>query len=457
MDSSSPLPPAGALTVGGHLVRTLRLAFPVMLARAGLIIMVTVGTVMAGRAGGSQLAYFAISLAPQTTMLVIGYGLLIGVAVLTAQADGAGRPRQCGRIWQHGLAVAAGLGLLYALLLQAGEPILLATGQTPDLAEGGGAVLRQFAAGMPAILIFVACSCFLEGIGRPQPGRVVSLAANLVNAGLCWLLIFGHAGLPAMGAAGAALAATITRWLMVAAIVGYILAMPDGERFGLRRGGAGEFGQGVIKLLRLGLPLAVAAALETSAFATATLFAGWLGEGPLAAFQIALNVCTLAFMLSVGVSTASGLRVAHAVGREDRIGMVRAGWSGAAVILALMAVVGLAIGLEREAIARFYSSDPAIVALTVPVLGVVAVAVLFDGLQGVMMGNTRGAADVAVPLALHACSFWIVTVPLAWYLVTATGTGATGLFAALFVGLVCAGLLLAARFQVLTRRRIRPV
>ena len=53
MDSSSPLPPAGALPVGGHLVRTLRLAFPVMLARAGLIIMVTVGTVMAGRAGGS--------------------------------------------------------------------------------------------------------------------------------------------------------------------------------------------------------------------------------------------------------------------------------------------------------------------------------------------------------------------------------------------------------------------
>jgi MATE family multidrug resistance protein len=456
MDTSAPLPAPAALTVGGHILRTLRLAFPVMLARAGLIIMVTVGTVMAGRAGGSQLAFFAISLAPQTTMLVIGYGLLIGVAVLTAQADGAGRPRHCGRIWHHGLAVAGGLGLLYALLLQLGEPILLATGQTPELARGGGVVLRQFAAGMPPILMFVACSCFLEGIGRPQPGMVVSLAANLVNAGLCWLLIFGHAGLPAMGAAGAALAATITRWLMLAAIVGYILAMRDGGRFGVRSSG-GELVAGILKLLRLGLPLAVAAALETSAFATATLFAGWLGEGPLAAFQIALNVCTLAFMLSVGVSTASGLRVAHAIGREDRTGMARAGWSGAAVILALMAVVGLVIGLEREAIARFYSSDPAIVALAVPVLGVVAVAVLFDGLQGVMMGNTRGAADVTVPLALHACSFWIVTVPLAWYVVTATATGATGLFAALFVGLVCAGLLLAGRFQVLTRRQIRPI
>jgi MATE family multidrug resistance protein len=444
------------LSIGQHIQRTLRLAFPVMLARAGLIIMVTVGTVMAGRAGGSELAFFAIGLAPQTTMLVVGYGLLIGVAVLTAQADGAGRPRQCGRIWQQGLVVGGGLGLLYALLLQAGEPILLATGQTATLAVGGGAVLRQFALGMPAILLFATCSCFLEGIGRPQPGMVVSLAANLVNAGLCWLLIFGHAGLPAMGAAGAALAATITRWLMVLAIVGYILTMRDGDRFGVRQGAA-ELAGGVLKLLRLGLPLAIAAAVENSAFTAATFFAGWLGEPALAAFQIALNVLTLAFMLSIGVSTASGLRVAHAVGREDRVGVARAGWSGAAVIAAMMAIVGSAIWLGRDVIAALYSDDPLIVALAIPALGVVAAAVLFDGLQAVLMGNTRGTADVLVPLLLHACSFLIVAVPTAYYVVSATSAGVTGLLWTLLAGLASAALLLGLRFRVLTRRQIRPI
>src|SRR5689334_10091499 len=133
MDSSSPLRTPAALTIGDHIARTLKLAFPVMLARAGLIIMVTVGTVMTGRAGGSELAFFAISLAPQTTILVISYGLLIGVAVMTAQADGAGRSRQCGRIWQHGLLVGGGLGLVCAALLLIGAPILRATGQTAAL------------------------------------------------------------------------------------------------------------------------------------------------------------------------------------------------------------------------------------------------------------------------------------------------------------------------------------
>src|SRR5215470_13807432 len=278
----APSPPAVTrMSLRQHIRRTMALAVPVMLARAGL---------------------------------------LIGGAVLTAQADGARRSEQCGRIWKQTMIVAACVGLAYAVALQWSEAILLGLGQAPEIATGGGRVLRQFAAGMPPILLFVACSGFLEGIGRPKPGMIVALAINLVNAFLCWLLIFGHWGLPALGAEGAAIATTITRWVMVAAIVAYILLMKDGAHYGVRLPLSGHYG-GILKQLRLGLPLALAAGLETSAFGATAIFAGWLGETPLAAFQIGLNVCTLAFMLTMGVSTAAGVRVANAIGRQDRIGM----------------------------------------------------------------------------------------------------------------------------------------
>jgi len=94
--------------------------------------------------------------------------------------------------------------------------------------------------------------------------------------------------------------------------------MKDGAHYGVRLPLAGHHA-GILKQLQLGLPLAVAAGLETSAFGATAIFAGWLGEASLAAFQIALNVCTLAFMLTMGVSTAAGVRVANAIGRQNLI------------------------------------------------------------------------------------------------------------------------------------------
>ena len=179
----APSPPAVTrMSLRQHIRRTMALAVPVMLARAGLIIMMTVGTVMVGQAGPHELALYAISLAPQNMMLVIGIGLLIGGAVLTAQADGARRSEQCGRIWKQTMIVAACVGLAYAVALQWSEAILRALGQTPELSPpAAAACCAKFAAGMPPILLFVACSGFLEGIGRPKPGMVVSLAFNLLK------------------------------------------------------------------------------------------------------------------------------------------------------------------------------------------------------------------------------------------------------------------------------------
>lgn len=448
-----PIP--GRLPLSQHIIRHLRLAVPVMLARAGLFVMISVDSIMTGRAGAATLAHYAISLAPQVTLLVLGIGLLIGTVVLTAQADGAGRSRDCGPIWTTSLWIGAVLGTASGVVLLWGEPILLLFGQSPELARGGGRALLMAAGGMPAILMYLATTLFLEGIGRPKAGMMVALTANLLNAALNWVLIYGNLGAPEMGAAGATLATTITRWVMLAALLGYAFTMSDGARYGVRAAATNRLSV-ARKVFRIGAPLSVAITLESACFSTVAIFAGRLGEIPLAGYQIAFNVVTLAFMLAIGLSTATSVRVANAVGRSDREGMAMAGWTGVGLVAFLMLAVALAIRLLDAEIAALYSTEAAVLEYAVPALTVAAFVVVVDGTQAVTLGALRGTGNVLLPTLIYAVSFWVVAVPAAYFVGLKGEAGIEGLLWSLFAGLCCALALLAWRFAVVARRPVTP-
>jgi multidrug resistance protein, MATE family len=450
-----PLRPP-ARTLSEHVMRTFALALPVMLGRAGLLIAITVALVVVGHAGPNDQAYFAAGFAPHMLVLVFGMGLVAGVTVLSAQANGAGKAQQCGRIWRLGLLLAAACGIGAAVLLLWGRAILRIAGQSDDIALHGGEVIWAFAPGLPAILMFIATSSFLESIGKPRPGMIVSLAGNVLNLALCWIFVFGKFGLPAMGAAGAALALTITRWCMLAAIIGYTLALPERDHYGVRAPLAGHY-HNFGTLLRIGTPLALAMGIESVAFTATTMFAGWLGNDSLAAYQDAINVNAFVFMLALGLQTATSVRVANAVGRNDQIGLRLAGWVGAGLNVGLLAVVGVVIWFTREAIASVFTSNPVVHAPLVSALGLVAVISIADGLQAVLIGATRGVADTVVPTVLQGVSFWAIMVPLSYYLSITAGFGINGLFYGIGISVLAASLLLAGRFALLTRRHIRPV
>ena len=450
-----PLRPP-ARTLPEHVTRTFALALPVMFGRAGLLIVITVALVMVGHAGPNDQAYFAAGFAPHMLVLIFGMGVVASVTVLSAQADGAGRPQQCGRIWRLGLLLAALCGGGAAVAMLWGREILRLSGQSDDIALHGGEVIWMFAPGMPAILMFIATSSFLESIGRPRPGMIVSLAANLVNLLLCWAFVFGKFGLPAMGAPGAALAITVTRWCMLAAIIGYALLLPEREHYGVRAPLAGYY-HNMGKLLRVGTPLALAMGIESVAFTATTMFAGWLGNDALAAYQDAINVNAFVFMLALGLQTATSVRVANAVGRNDQVGLRVAGWVGVGLNIALLAAVGVVIWFSRDAIADVFTSNPAVHAPLVAALGLVAVISICDGLQAVLIGATRGAADTVVPTVLQGVSFWVIMVPLNYYFSGAAGLGINGLFLGIGISVLAASAFLAIRFALLTQRHIRPI
>jgi MATE family multidrug resistance protein len=259
-----------------------------------------------------------------------------------------------------------------------------------------------------------------------------------------------------MGADGAALATSITRWIMFAALAGYVWIMRDGARFGVR-GGLGNLKETIRKALRLGTPLALTTGLEVSAFGLVATFAGRMGEVPMAGYQASMNVVSLVFMLSLGLGAATAVRVANAVGRRNPSDMARAGWTGVGLVLGLMLLLSLGLWAVPGPVADLYSDDPAVRTVMLAGLSVVAIMIIADGAQAVLASAARAIGDVLVPLGLFGVSFWLLGVPLAFWLGLRADYGVPGLLVAMALGLALAALALGIRFWATVRRGVRPI
>ncbi len=439
-----------------HIAATLVLAVPLIVSRAGFVILQIVDTAMTGRAGTQELAFIGIAGAVQMVLMLLALGMLRGIPVLVAQARGAGELERCGEVWRSGLLHGAVIGLMMVPITLSGEPLLRLFGQNPDLARGGGEVMAMFAIGLPFFFAWTASTMFLEGVRRPVPAMLITIIGNIVNAGLNWVFIFGNLGAPEMGASGAMLATSIIRVLMFVALMVYVLSSPQLNVYNIRGGLAGLWRLGR-RLRRLGYPLALAAGVEALAFATMTMFSGRLGTLPLAAFQIAITSIAFVFMAAVGVGAATAVRVGFAVGRQDARETKWAGWTGLGLVIAIMIPATL-VGLVAPAsIIGIYSDDPAILALAPGVLMMGGLFLIFDGGQGVLMGALRGTGDVWIPSLIQLMSFWVVMVPVGVFFAFVLEWGAVGLIGAVMAGVFTAFVALSRRFSVVSRRTIRPL
>lgn len=437
-----------------HFTELFRLAVPVVVARAGVMTMGFVDTVMVGHFSTSELAYQGLGLAPVATVLVTMLGLLMGTLVVTANAFGTKNFAECGAVWRRSLPYALGLGLFGMLLGLGGEAFLSLTGQSPDLAAGGGAVIMVLGLGLPGNMLYVASSFFLEGIKRPMPAMLLMILANLLNLLLNWVFVFGHWGFEPMGAVGSAWATSIVRTVLGLALCAFIWCMRDHDLFAVRRAAIHPWRDGAPQR-RIGYAAGVSIGMETAAFSALSLFAGWLGPLPLAAFSIALNLVVIAFMVAVGLASATAVRVSIAHGQGDVRDVAWAGWTGLAANSLAMLALGLLFALFPDRLAATYSAEPELLLLAVPLVAFGAYMLVVDGGQTVMANALRSRDDNLAPTLLHGFSYLVVMLPLCWLLAFPLGRGAMGLMQGILVASIVSFTILSGRFWWLARRDIR--
>ncbi|MGH7656816.1 MAG: MATE family efflux transporter, partial [Gemmatimonadales bacterium] len=413
--------------------QTMRLAGPVAFVQVGMMAMGVVDTIMVGHVSAADLASVALGNLYFFGAAVFGMGVVLGLDPVMAQAVGARDDLAVSRGLQRGILLSALLAVPASLLLLTAAPVLRLLQQPADVVPVAALYARVCIPGIFPFLAFMVLRQSLQAMHRMAPIVITIIAANLLNVGLDWILVFGHLGLPAMGAGGAAWATTLSRWFM--AVLLLAVGWPRLRHHLLPpRPRALELAP-LIRMLRLGAPIGVQVQLEYSAFAIIGLLMGWLGVRELASHQVALNLASLTFMVPLGVGAAGAVLVGNAVGRQDAAGARR--YVGSALLCgtAAMAVSACIFILIPGPLAEIYSSQPGVIALASILIPIAGIFQVFDGIQVVSAGVLRGAGDTRAPMIINVLGFWIVMMPLSLYLGFRTPLRAVGLWYGLVAGL----------------------
>ncbi|MDB5427756.1 MAG: efflux family protein [Phenylobacterium sp.] len=441
-----------ARPVRTELAELMKLSWPVVISRLGIMAMGLSDAIVVGRYSATQLGYHALGWAPTSVVVTMAIGLLSGVQVMTARAIGEGRRQETGAVLRRGLSYSLWIGMISAgVLALGGPPFLHAIGLEKSLADGASRVLLVFCLSLPAYALSTSASFWMEGLSRPGPGAWAMWIANGVNLAFDLLLVPGTFGLPALGAMGGAWATTGARTFLAVAMLGYIALMPEARALGVfdkpERNRAAEAEQ-----RRIGFGAGASNFFEVAAFASMNIIAGWIGGLAVAAWAIVLNVAAIVFMVPLGLSTGAAVRVGRAYGARDPAGVVRAGLIAFAVTGVFGVLVSLAVWPNAALIASAYTGNPLTLAMAVPALALSCLMYFPDSLQVVTAQALRARGDVWLPSGTHLTSYILIMMPLAWWLAIPMGLQIMGLVWAIVIASVVSAGLLLARFWMLSRR-----
>ncbi|MBA4135915.1 MAG: MATE family efflux transporter [Opitutus sp.] len=435
---------------------TLMLAFPIIVGQVGQMLMGITDSVMIGRVGTVPLAAAAFANGVCNLVFIVGIGLLLPVAVLTARAHGAREPRECAQYLRHGMALAAMVGGATLVLLFALATQLHRFGQPPEvIAEVVPYYLLMTVSLLPSFF-FQALKQYSEALGHAKAPMAILLACVLLNVGLNWLLIYGHAGFPALGLAGAGVATLIARALSCAVLWWWLAHRADVRVEWPERWRGSLDGARLKEMLHIGVPAAGQWLFEAGAFTAAALMMGWIGTVPLAAHQIALSCAAFTFMFPLGLSSAVAVRLSKTVGEGRTAALRPIGFGALGASFVIMSCFGLLFAFAGGLLARGFTPEADVVALATQLLVVAGIFQIFDGGQVVGAGVLRGLHDVKVPTVITFVAYWIFALPGGYLLAFHTPLGSVGVWAGLAAGLACAAALLGWRFHRLTGAKTGP-
>lgn len=438
------MPPAVSRDSWREVRRLTLLATPVALTQLSSMLLWTIDLLMVGQI--DVLSLNAVSLGRIWVMgtSICAMGLIFGLDAIASQAHGARDRQRLGDTLLHAGALAVAVSVPLGALWLATGRILLAFGQDPATAALAHRFVLVQIPGLPFFLLFVALKQYLQARGIVRPAMWVSFAACGLNAGLNWLLIFGHGGLPRLGAVGAGAATAVTEAAMLLGLLAVI------RKYRLQRGATTVVDltrlrlKGLSEILRLGLPVALMLALEYWAFAISTLWAGWLGEAELAAHSIALNLASITYMVPLGIGLGASARVGNLIGAGEPRGAQRAAWVAFGLGGGVMACFALLFIAGRSVIPLWFTGDATVVALASTLLPIVAAFELFDGLQVVGSGILRGMGRTRPAALFNLVGYYALGLPLAAWLGRPQRLGLVGIWWGLALGLaVVAGLSVA--------------
>ena len=440
-----------------ELAATISLAWPLILSNLTMALIQATDVVLMGWLGAHALAASALGLNLTFVFILLGIGVVAASSPMMATALGArsSAVRDVRRSFRQACWVAICISLASWAVLWNAEVIIALLGQEPALARDAEVFLHGYMWSILPFLLFQAMRNFLSALEKPQWIFIVSALGIVLNALVSWSLIFGRFGLPALGIFGGGLGSSIV-WTVLTLALGIVIVTDRKFRrfhlFGrFWRSDWGRFRH----IWRLGLPIGLTMAFEGAVFGAAAYLMGLIDADSIAAHAIALQIAALSFMVPLGLGQAATVRVGRALGRQDRQGIARAGWTAWGLGVGFMAAMALVMWIiPRELITLFLTDNAAnerVIGLGVSFLAVAAAFQIVDGAQVVGAGMLRGLHDTQRPMLFALFGYWVVGLGVGVWLAFFQGWEGVGIWTGLATGLGVVAALMIARWLLRDR------
>jgi putative MATE family efflux protein len=421
------------------------LAVPMVLEMAMESIFAVADVFWVAHLGADAVATVGLTESMMTLIYTAAMGLSIGATALVARRigehDAEGAARAAGQSILLGLTVSAAIAFVAA---PAAAALLGVMGASEEVVRTGSGFTRVMLGGNATVILLFMLNAVFRGSGDAAIAMRVLWVGNAINIALGPCFIFGLGPFPELGVTGAAVATNIGR----GTAVGYQLVV-------LMRG------RGRVRLaarhLRLDMAL-MRSVLRLSGTGTFQILIGTasyialvrilsvFGSAALAGYTIGLRVIIFALLPAFGLSNAAATMVGQNLGanRPDRA--EQAVWTAALYNMAFLGGVSVLFLLAAHAIAGLFTTDPLVHPYAADCLRIVSLGFLFYGAGMVLTQSFNGAGDTWTPTVINLFVFWLLEIPLAWWL-SRTSLGPYGVFIALTVSYSALAVISAVLFR----------
>ena len=440
--------------------QTLKLALPVMLTQLGQVSVQLFDNIIVGNLlGANALAAVSLGNALFFSVFVFGLGISFAIPPLVSEAHSRNKHDRINSVFRHGFVLNLAVGLLLMIFLLAFRPLLYHLDQPKEILPDTEIFLTIMAFSILPFMTFQTLREVSEGLGYTIGVTKATIIANVINIALNYVFIKGMFGFPPMGVKGSAIATLIARIFMMAFLYFVMVNHQTTKRyvkdFSLK---IGLFTKRMFtKMLKLGLPTALQMFFEVTAFAGAAFICGMISAKDIASHQIALSMASFTFNLCIGFSVASTVMIGRKLGQRDFVELRKVGVNNIKIAFIFMFLCGTFFILARNILPIFFTKkeDVEVIQLASKLLIIAALFQLSDGIQVTALGILRGIQDVKIPSYLTFFAYWIITIPLGFYLCVTMKMGAFGMWIALGLGLTISAVLLVYRFLKLSGKRIK--
>ncbi len=430
----------------------LKLALPLIGVQLSQAAIGFVDTLMMGRMGVETLAAGGLAALTFGVFVHTATGVTMSVSPIVATAYGAGDKSQIERVVQQGCLLVIGLSIPLSLCIYNFDLVMRYLGQAETTVVLGNTYLDVMAWGFFPALGFSLLRSVAAAMSHTRVIVSIAIGGTIINTVGDYALGFGKFGCPRLGVAGFALASVLATWTMFLASIGYMLTHSELKHYQFFHKIERVDRQIISKLIKVGLPIGGATALEIGLFAIVTYLMGSLGTEVLAAHQIILQTISITFMVPLAMSYAATIRVGQEVGQNNRIGIIRAGYVGAGIGLVFMVLVMIVMLVFPQQIIGIFIdiSDPnnaKVLTLASGLMIIAAISQIVDGPQKIIMGALYGLQDTRIPLLLSLLAFWGVGLTSGYWLGFYTPLGGNGLWIGQSIGIAISAIIFFWRFH----------